>query len=263
MKPTQIPVKIACLLMLLGLSGQTFALTCTTDADGDGKIAQVCGGNDCDDTNPNDGVADADGDGSVALACGGADCDDTDANRYPGNVEVCDNVGHDEDCDYTTFGTRDADGDGFIDEACVNYYPDGTRTGGEDCDDSRRNVNPLVPEVCNGRDDNCDRAVDDETAVNQYTDWDLDGYGDPNDGPFRVCPGTAGFSTLSNDCDDENPAIKPGDQVCVMGAPEALLTCDSNGQWVAGTCPTGTVCVSQSNGIGLCTESKTAGKKNK
>lgn len=63
---------------------------------------------------------DADGDGFEDVACGGSDCDDSDANRYPGNVEICDALGIDEDCDGTTIGDRDADGDGFIDAAC---YP--------------------------------------------------------------------------------------------------------------------------------------------
>lgn len=63
---------------------------------------------------------DADGDGSISIACGGDDCDDRDRNRYPGNVEVCDARGHDEDCNITTFGNRDSDGDGYIDAACFN-----------------------------------------------------------------------------------------------------------------------------------------------
>lgn len=67
---------------------------------------------------------DADGDGHDSVACGGDDCDDGDPNRFPGNTEVCDADGKDEDCDTTTFGSRDEDNDGFVDQACFNleYY---------------------------------------------------------------------------------------------------------------------------------------------
>lgn len=206
---------------------------------------------------------DMDGDGHNSLDCGGDDCDDYDVKRYPGNVELCDAVDRDEDCDYTTFGERDADGDGFWDDRCQNVYPDGqTSSIGEDCDDSKRSIHPIATEACNGIDDNCDGGIDWEAQVFQYGDYDLDGYGDPGDAPMKVCPGTAGFSVLSNDCDDGNPAIGPGDQVCIEGAPEALLVCGSDGQWLPSTCPVDQQCAMQNNGTGLCVgvDSKSAGK---
>ena len=67
-----------------------------------------------------DGIADRDGDGVDSIDCGGADCDDSDPNRFPGNVEVCDEEAHDEDCDPMTIGNRDLDGDGYIDRRCGN-----------------------------------------------------------------------------------------------------------------------------------------------
>lgn len=61
---------------------------------------------------------DNDGDGFTAIHCGGNDCDDNNANRSPGNVEICDARGIDEDCDPTTVGNLDRDGDGFVSPQC-------------------------------------------------------------------------------------------------------------------------------------------------
>jgi hypothetical protein len=63
---------------------------------------------------------DRDRDGHEDIACGGDDCDDEDAGRYPGNREVCDEAGYDEDCNLATFGEVDEDGDGYIDARCWN-----------------------------------------------------------------------------------------------------------------------------------------------
>lgn len=61
---------------------------------------------------------DRDGDGHGAIHCGGDDCDDRDPNRYPGNTEICDARGIDEDCNPRTVGTLDNDGDGFVSPSC-------------------------------------------------------------------------------------------------------------------------------------------------
>lgn len=66
---------------------------------------------------------DADRDGAIAIELGGDDCDDQDPTRFPGNVEVCDADGHDEDCNFETGGERDADRDGHVDSQCFNWGP--------------------------------------------------------------------------------------------------------------------------------------------
>jgi hypothetical protein len=105
---------------------------------------------------------DADRDGHLTPLGNGDDCDDFDANRYPGRTEVPDAAGHDEDCDYNTYGCADADNDRYCDARACNVDPQGRRYCGDDCDDSRSSVHPAQVDVCNGRDDNCNGLVDEE-----------------------------------------------------------------------------------------------------
>ena len=95
-----------------------------TPEDADGDTRSSCDG-DCDDGDPDRSDLDGDGDGAAGCASP-PDCDDTDPTRSP----------------------FDLDGDGHS-------------TCGGDCDDTSRNVAPGAPEPCNGVDDDCNGAVDD------------------------------------------------------------------------------------------------------
>jgi hypothetical protein len=170
-------------------------------------------------TTPGGVEGDADGDGHVApTADGGDDCDDGDPTRYPGNAEVCDPAGHDEDCDPATFGFRDADGDGHPDAACTNISGSDLSSG-DDCDDNRAGIHPGVPEVCNNADDDCDGGVDEgvDGAVNalqvfMWEDRDHDGFGDPSRRIFNLCAvgDMRGYALNDYDCDDSRAARRPG-----------------------------------------------------
>ncbi len=178
-----------------------------------------------DCTDPNDyncdgsvGYADVDGDGWAACA----ECDDVNASNYPGAIETCD--GADNDCDGTIDEAdaidaltwyADADGDGYGDPAVATLScdaPFGSVADNLDCDDADSLVNPAGVESCNGVDDDCDGAVDEDTAVDAatwYTDGDGDGYGDASTSS-TACSQPAGSVADNTDCNDARSTAHPG-----------------------------------------------------
>jgi alpha-tubulin suppressor-like RCC1 family protein len=161
--------------------------------------------------------ADNDSDGHGAASCGGDDCDDNDSRRFPGNPEVCDAAGHDEDCDPCTVASNGSDGDGdhdtAVSDSCFNTYAGPTptcdavlarvdggahRVTGVDCDDTNPNVRPNQTEACNGIDDNCNGTIDEAGLM--HPDVDNDGRGDPTVTTMHAC--ATGWVSNGDDCDD-------------------------------------------------------------
>ena len=132
------------------------------------------------------------------------DCDDMNAEVHPGADDVCNGV--DDDCDRVTdpeapVWYADGDGDGYGDPkssvvACDE--PKGSVSlDGTDCDDSSATISPGASEICDGLDNDCDNA----------TDEDYDGDGDGH-APIGACD-------AGDDCDDANPDVFPGaDELC-------------------------------------------------
>ena len=173
----------------------------------------ACGDGDKEPSSePSNEVVDADGDGVSA----DVDCNDEDATVYPDADEICD--GLDNNCDElvdndatdaSTF-YEDSDGDGFGDgeiteEACE--APDGFVDNMDDCDDLEAAANPDAEEICDGIDNNCDGATDEELELfESYIDTDGDGFGSDEE-TTEDCQVPEGFADNMNDCDDGDESI--------------------------------------------------------
>jgi len=80
-----------------------------------------------------------------------------------------------------------------------------------DCDDGRKDVNPTAPELCDGRDNDCDGEADEDPVDGStwFADGDGDGYGDPSAGE-SACEAPEGSTSDSTDCDDADADDHPG-----------------------------------------------------
>lgn len=187
----------------------------TADIEGCVEGRAPCGAGTCSPSGCSDCMPpDADGDGRDGLACGGDDCDDTDAARRPELPEVCDDDGHDEDCDPLTFGRQDGDGDGLVSSTCCNVEGE-VRACGTDCDDASALVRPGAPERCNDLDDDCDGTSDEGTEVTYFADTDGDGFGVDDRTTLACVPIGAYSALLGGDCAESDPMVHPGGaEVC-------------------------------------------------
>lgn len=155
------------------------------------------------------------------------DCNDEDNDINPGEDELCDGIDNNCDGEVDEAGAEgaptwydDLDGDGYGDSATEMHrceQPEGSVSEGGDCDDAVATVSPGVVELCDGIDNNCDGASDEDTAADAQTwfiDSDADGYGTT---AYTVvsCIAPGGMVANPYDCDDTNPNTHPGaDEYC-------------------------------------------------
>lgn len=125
-----------------------------------------------------------------------------------GNSETGD--GCDQLCKIEDTGTpTDDDSDGF------------TEADG-DCNDANATIYPEAPEVCDGLDNNCNGATDEDLLTIYYRDSDGDGFGLNSLAVAReACSAPTGFVEDNTDCNDTNSTIYPG-------APEICDLRDNN-----------------------------------
>lgn len=165
----------------------------------------------------------------TGYASSNTDCDDTDSTIYPGRTEVCDEK--DNDCDGTVDDSpvgastwyADSDGDSYGSSSSTTTActaPTGYVSNDDDCDDTRGAVNPVAPEICDGRDNDCDASIDEPgslgAGIYQYRDADGDGYGDSSI-YLTTCSTVLlpGYVADNTDCDDSNYGVNPaGTESC-------------------------------------------------
>ncbi|MBI5537237.1 MAG: putative metal-binding motif-containing protein [Deltaproteobacteria bacterium] len=234
----------------------------TSDCDDNNKdvhpgATEVCNGID-DDCNSqiDEGVAttyyvDADGDAygvdapatnktgctpPTGYASDPGDCDDASPTVNPASTEICDGLDNncnsqvDEGVAKNTY-YPDADKDGFgasagSVQACTPPAGDWTTNSG-DCDDNDAARYPGNPEVCDGKDNDCDGATPEPGQTTYYQDADGDGFGNPSVSQ-TACAVPAGYVTTAGDCDDTKVGVNPNaieicdgiDNNCVGGVDE-------------------------------------------
>lgn len=125
----------------------------------------------------------------------------------------------DESCPLQTW-YADADEDGYgnaADTLSACSLPPGYVANLLDCDDTNALINPGMPELCNGIDDNCSGVADDGIPFfTYYLDSDDDGYGDAAS-ILITCVDTIPIDYVLNDsdCDDTNNLIHPtASEIC-------------------------------------------------
>ncbi len=120
----------------------------------------------------------------------------------PGNddkqQESASPVDTDDDDDVLVFEAPELDDDG-----------DGSPNS-RDCADTNPDIYPGAAETCDGLDQDCDGAIDDDAvdATAFYLDDDEDGFG--GDVILAACTQPEGTQTTSADCDDDDDEVYPG-----------------------------------------------------
>lgn len=187
---------------------------------------------------------DADGygdeDGPTSIGCGaregwtpqGGDCNDLWASIHPEATEVSNNK--DDNCDgevdegievKTWYYDADSDGYGYGTGVTGETAPADYVDNNADCDDDDPTISPDGKEVCDGRDNDCNRKLDD------------------GDGVFITC-GLGLCARVWETCDTQCVPGTPMTEICdgldddCDGSVDEDVTCPDGSLCTNGTCPT-------------------------
>ena len=121
-----------------------------------------------------------------------------------------------------------------------------------DCDDNDSTISPVAIELCDGVDQDCNGAMDDNPVnpLSWYMDSDGDGYGDLNQST-QACTQPSGYVGNNSDCDDSDFATAPNgleacdgidndcdgivDEAASIDAPDWYIDSDGDGYGTTGS----------------------------
>lgn len=154
-------------------------------------------------------TCDSDGDGYDSIACGGEDCDDANPDTYPGADEIED--GEDNDCDGAS-ETDDSDADGLLDETEIDI---GSDPNNEDTDGDGYKDGVEFGTGDSAADTDGDSVIDildtddDGDGVATIDELNTDSDGDGSDNRLDNDDDDDGIPTLTETADDFDGDDKP------------------------------------------------------
>lgn len=159
------------------------------------------------------------------------DCNDTNNMINPSIAEICNFIDDNcnaiaddglalqnfyEDSDADLFGNPDV-----ILLSCLTEVS-GYTLENTDCNDTDSNINPLMIELCNNIDDNCNEIIDEGLPLNEFfLDYDGDNFGNSLSDTLSCLETISGYVTDNTDCNDFDININPD-------SPEILNGIDDN-----------------------------------